>query len=525
MKFGLFFGAGAEVGYGLPLGGRFAIDLFRQDNTDEKEALRSVLNGIDRTSVYATKWLPDAYFNKRIHAFGKTEFRALIESSIEYRRTTIIERLNAIDGLYEKALKHCKLTPERVAESFKKNTGKTFGEHTYSQTIKINPTLSQGVKLFDSEFYSAVLDLIREKGDTALIEKYAVSILQLLIGAYGQELVQKVNQEIFTEAPDDLTIFDDISGMFRLEFDKIGNTALELLLKSNGGCTVDDKSSVQEIFLALLREILELLFAEVLDYQALIDSHWRYLYSPREDWAKFTKMVIFLQTTRNYMLKQVESNFDPDREGYYHDLLCLLDEGHEITGIGTANYNSLVQQIAGDRVSPDIVYHLNGGVTDFYNPYKNTVVACPEGGVPADQIHVPFMLTQSGVKPLTSISMSRRYVDLFDLYTSSDAIIAIGYNFNIDDNHINGLFRQLIEDEGRTFFWVVPKSDDKDTRLKQVLEEKMRLPTSARERVHIIRVDRDTREVAAKQSWLDAVAKKMAETRDKTESKGGNDGT
>ncbi len=29
-KLGFFFGAGAEVGYGLPSGGRFALDIFRQ---------------------------------------------------------------------------------------------------------------------------------------------------------------------------------------------------------------------------------------------------------------------------------------------------------------------------------------------------------------------------------------------------------------------------------------------------------------------------------------------------------------
>jgi hypothetical protein len=511
MKIGLFFGAGAEVGYGLPLGGRFAIDLFRQDNTDEKNALRKVLNGIDRTSVYATKWLPDGYFNKRIHAFGKTEFRALIESSIEYRRTIIIERLNALDTLFERARDHCGLTAERVSDAFKSLTGKTFGEHTYSQTIKVNPTLTQSVKLFESEFYSAVLDLIRAEGDTSQIEKYATSILQLLIGSYGQELVQKVNQEIFTEAPDDLTIFDDISGMFRLEFDKIGNTALELLLKSNGGCRLDDKSTVHDVFLAILREMLEILFSEVLDYQALIDSHWRYLYSPREDWAKFTKMVIFLHTTRNYMLEHVKSKFNANREGYYHDVLRLLDDGAEISGVGTANYNNLFKQIVEERVQPETIFHLNGGVSDFYNPYKNTVSSAPESEVPVDQIHVPFMLTQSGVKPLTSIGMSRRYVDLFDRYKSSDAIVAIGYNFNIDDNHINGLFRQLIEDEGRTFFWILPKSDETNTRLKQVLEEKMRLPTSARERVHIVRVDRQTRMVDEGTTWMDVVRKTLAE--------------
>jgi hypothetical protein len=456
-------------------------------------------------SVYATKWLPDGFFNKRIHAFGKTEFRSLIESSIEYRRHLITERLNALDLLFERAVQNCGLTVEKVSEVFEDHTGKVFGDRNYSQTIKLNPTLAKDLKLFESEFFSAVLDLVRNDEGTAKLEKYATSILQLLIGAYGQDLVQKVNQEIFTEAPDDLTLFDDISGMFRLEYDKIGNSALDLLLRSDDECELEDDSSVHEIFLAILREILELLFTEVLDYQALIDSYWRYLYSPKGDWAKFTKMVIFLNTTRNYISAQLEENFDPDADGYYHDLIRLLKDGHEVCGIGTANYNNLISQIAGAHIKDDLIFHLNGGVRDFYNPYKNTVVTSDVDQPPTDQIHVPFMLTQSGVKPLTSISMSRRYVDLFDKLKSADVIVAVGYNFNIDDNHINGLFRQLIEDEGRSFAWVLPNSSQSENELRKELEEKMRLPTSARDRVHIIEIDRESRTVDEETSWMDEV--------------------
>ena len=511
MKLGFFFGAGAEVSYGLPLGGKFAIDLFRQDNTAEKEALRELLKGIDQYSIYATKWLPEKYWNKRIHAFGKTEFRALIESSIEYRKGIIVERLNAFDDLHTRAREACGIDADRFAEAFEAFTGKSYGESTYSQAIKVNPALSDNVKLFESEFYSAVLDVIRKEGDTTQIEKYATSILQLLIGAYGQELVQKVNQEIFTEAPDDLTIFDDISGLFRLEFDKIGNTALELLLKSGAKTEINDESTLADMILALLREVLEILFTEVLDYQSLIDSHWRYLYSPREDWAKFTKMVIFLNTTRNYMVKQLEGKVDTDSTGYYHDLLPMIEAGHEVSAIGTANYNNLVEEIAGDKVSSESIYHLNGSVNDFYNPYKNTVISCPDGSAPTDQIHVPFMLTQSGVKPLTSINMSRRYVELFDKLKAGEAIVGIGYNFNIDDNHINGLFRQLIEEERRHFFWVVPSGSMTNDRLTRSLEEKMRLPTSVRERIHIIRVDRETRKVADGKTWIEQILVELEE--------------
>ncbi|HDR1022557.1 TPA: hypothetical protein QB352_001841, partial [Pasteurella multocida] len=74
MKIGLFFGAGAEIGYGLPNGGKFAIELFRQDPTPYKEKLRAELKSIDNKSIYANKWLPEGYSNKSIYAFGKNEF-------------------------------------------------------------------------------------------------------------------------------------------------------------------------------------------------------------------------------------------------------------------------------------------------------------------------------------------------------------------------------------------------------------------------------------------------------------------
>lgn len=513
MKFGLFFGAGAEVEYGLPLGGKFAIDLFRQDNTAEKDQFRENLKSINPQDIYATKWLPESYRGKRIHAFGKAEFRSLIESSIEYRKKIIVTRLNDFDRLFGEACQNCDITSELVAKRFKDCTGKYYGSETYSQVIKINPILASTLNLFESEFYSAVLDVIRQDGDTTQIEKYASSILQLLIGAYGQELVQRVNQEIFTEAPDDLSIFDDITGMFRLEFDRIGNTALDLLLKSGVRQPLGEDASIHDILLSLLRETLELLFTEVLDYQALIDSHWRYLYSPREDWAKFTKMVIFLNSTRNYMKKQLEDNFSKDAIGYYHEMDILNSGNNQIIGIGTANYNNLVEKIAGKSVDKRIIYHLNGSLNDFYNPYKNFIKEDWGEAVPIDQIYVPFMLTQSGVKPLSSINMSRRYVEFYDRLKAVDAIVAIGYNFNVDDNHINGLFRQLVEDESRTLFWVVLNGSDTELDRKKYLEEMIRLPTSTRRRVHIVRVDGKTRKTDAGKIWADAILEKLTEAK------------
>ena len=43
--------------------------------------------------------------------------------------------------------------------------------------------------------------------------------------------------------------------------------------------------------------------------------------------------------------------------------------------------------------------------------------------------------------------MSRRYVNLFDKFSECDVIGVIEFGFNSDDGHINGLFRELIEDK------------------------------------------------------------------------------
>ena len=42
MKLGFLFGAGAEVGYGLPLGGKFDLDIFQYDTSKSKQALLRV---------------------------------------------------------------------------------------------------------------------------------------------------------------------------------------------------------------------------------------------------------------------------------------------------------------------------------------------------------------------------------------------------------------------------------------------------------------------------------------------------
>jgi len=505
MRLGFFFGAGAEIGYGLPSGGKFAIDLFRQDASRYKVELRTQLRAIDSTTPYATYWLPPRYVDNSIYAFGRNEFTSIIESSIEYKRDEIIRRLNNFDQECDKAIRDLGIDRILLGEAFHALTGIEIGERRYQHAIRLNEMLARDVQLFGSENYSAMLDIIKLAANCDDLKRYVTAFLQLLVGAHGQDLVQRLNQELFDAAPDDLPIFDDLTGMFRLEFNRVGSTALELLLEENRRFELGENADANSLFCAIAQQVLENIFTTVLDYQQLIDSHFRYLFSPSTEWAKFTRMVIFLKIARHYINSQAPDAANLPDHGYYHDLAAIAD-GVEISAVGTANYNSILAQVfAGLGVALPEVIHLNGSVNDYYNPYKNTVVTVdrPED-VDTSQIHVPFILTQSGLKPLTSVAMSRRYVKLFDSFADSDAIVAIGFGFNKDDSHINGLFRELLEVNGRRLFVISVASEGSAEEQKRKLRNKLRISHAASQLLTVIPVDPQNRQVDG-QLWMDRV--------------------
>lgn len=305
---------------------------------------------------------------------------------------------------------------------------------------------------------------------------------------------------MFTQTPDDLPIFDDIFGMFSLEFHKAGSTALELLLREKRTFNKDKNASLAELLSAISQEVLENIFIDILDYQKLIDNHYRYLYCPKKEWAKFTKMVVFLEIAKDYISQNL-GNIKTNQEGYYNDLLSINDL--EITSIGTSNYNNIIEIVSPKIAEKQNIIHLNGSVKDLYNPYKNNIEKIGTDSTSQEkQILVPFLLTQSGIKPLTSVEMSRRYVDLFDSFKNSDAIISIGFGFNQDDGHINGLFRELIEVYNKKLIVVDISADESKT--QKEIKKKLRVGTNGGN-IIVVSIDKDTRKSNDK-FWHELVA-------------------
>lgn len=492
-KVAFFFGAGAEIAYGLPSGGKFAIDIFRMDATEDKKELKDKRAKINKRSNYARNWLPEDFDRKPISSFGRAQYEGLVKSSLEYKRYEIIDYLdNFDDRVSALAEKFSKVHGRNVVEAFEDVLEIPFGDETFGHEVKISKKLGDYNGLFSSKFFSSYLKLVEQKGVkvdphfSKRARSFCRAILELLIGSCGEDLVRTLNDGIFEKKPDDIDIFDDLGSIFSLDYRGAGLTGLEMLLDYDEE-VIGECESNSKLILIFSMKILEDVFSRSLDYQSLIDSNWRYLYSPKTDWAKFCKINIFLHTAKRYISGIAEEHREKviNGNGYYHDVV-KAKEIFEVSSIGTTNYNTFIESI-----TEESVYFLNGSVEDFYDPYLNSII-----GVSSingeEHFVVPFLFTQSGVKPLTSIKMSKRYVDLYENLKASDEIFIVGYGFNADDGHINGMFRSLIESEGKkiTIFHFVEDFDaDSDLSLIYHYCEKLRL--SENKGVRVIKVDAD----------------------------------
>ncbi|PAD89006.1 hypothetical protein CHH55_04930 [Niallia circulans] len=484
----VFFGAGAEIGYGLPSGGKFALEIFRVSNEEDKETFRSQIQSLDSRSQIATQWLPDNYASKRLNVFGKGEFEGLIASSLENRRSNILDYLDHFDENVSKLLNKWKFNETIIRDKFTNETGEQIGDMRYNQAIRLNEKLASSVLLFESDYFSAFLRLLEKYPTDRYLKRIVRAFLELLVGAIGQSLVSQLNEELFTAAPDELNVFDDLSGVFSLNYQGVGQTGMEIVIEETSIDLKEDTDGLT-VFRELGRSILEEIYCQAMDYQALIDSHFRYLYNPKAQWAKFSRIAIFLHTVQRYITNKVhvDETRISDGPGYYHDLINLRDYFH-IKAVGTTNYNNFVQQVlAGTEIAETPVYHLNGSVNEYYDPYKNEILTEPSSEERQGRILVPFMFTQSGVKPLTSVSMSRKYVDLYDHFVESDIVCVIGYGFNGDDGHINGMFRSLVEKENKSLVILHYKSDNRtEQQLLRYYQQKLRLSSSGNLRVVLV---------------------------------------
>lgn len=501
MKYGFLFGAGAEIGYGLPSGGKFALDIFRYDVSESKNMFKEMRDNVDNTTSYASFWLPDSFKEKNISSFGKTVFQNIIKDTVEHNRDRIIEQINQFDDIARQEAASMEQQGVDINSVIENLLDRELDNIHMGQTIAFIKEFEQGNELFNSSYFSALLLLYKDKSIFNTVQKHELgkillSIIQLHVGALSEKLSRRINDGVFDKKDDEIDIFDDMGEIIQLNYSSSGLSGMEYLLDQQDADISTDAGKC----LRFAQKIIESIYAVVLDYKSLIDANWHYLYTPKTDWAKFCKICIFLLNVRNYISKIVNEKKPIGRTGYYHMLKDAVDRGQmEIIAVATTNYNQFIQDILGVDVA-----FLNGSTEIWYDPYLNRIGDKSQLTTTERHILVPLMFTQSGTKPMTSIEMSIKYVDTYEKWKISDKIVIVGFGFSTDDEHINGILRTLIDVDNKDIMVVTLGGLQSNEAIAKEIARKIKVNKVSN--ISILQVDRNGNSLADQKNWVSHLA-------------------
>ena len=567
-KLAILFGAGAEQSFGLPDGGEFAISLFTQKYESLKLELRKALDTIQKsssTNQNYMKWLDYTSPSKnKLSTFGKNDFEQVIMSSAEQKKQDIKDFLISIDNnacsLCKKLIGDESITKNTIYEGLKNEF--KLSDSDSKQIIKINPNFSNHQD-YDGFFTSNTILLINRTLSQAKSKQIKINpsqletlqecfnvLLFMVVITCSDDLLKELNTGLITS--DDETTNEFLSmfeQLFTMKYDRVAGIIYDFIQKPRQAFE-DCPDNVVEKFINLIHRLTFKLCSKSIDYQMLIDNYFRYIMSPKTEWAKFTKMFLFLSAAYNAITSKEHTLSDEalnKQESYYQDIINELKNDNasvEVKALASTNYHDYYGRLVKllnereiedgtlDEASLEArfgkVMRLNGGVGEFYNPYKNSLVkrepvktTTKQDNKDYDnnlflyqnQLVTPFFFTQSGIKPITAIDVSCLYTEMYSKFKESDIIAVIGFNFNSDDNHINTIIRDLVENHNKTLVIVTVDADNEEA-LKVKTEDihyKLRIDNKeAQDRVKVLNVNSKSRKTTDNQDdpvlWLEYLA-------------------
>lgn len=375
--------------------------------------------------------------HRQVHGLGKTELRSVFEDSLRTGFQRVIASLDSYDTAAAAYLSRIGRTEAEAAAIFGNSAnGTQWGTTPYADVRSDRPAAGKTFPLFGSKYFNAMMGLAKA-GDASMIE-IARSTIQFYLGACGRGNVQAIADNPLDNIPDNNPAFHELGSMLDENPVEAGLMAFEKVMENRTAGEPEDSALFRDMALNTLESTVE----EFLDYREMMDELLPSLFSPSDNWRRFTKVFQFLLATRHYVVQQ-ETEALNRTDGYYHDLRAAMENcSIHPTTIGTANYTSLCKSALHGAFRGKI-RHLNGSLNEYLDPYRNEVVSADVAeSVP--RFVAPFIFTQSGVKPLTSVDVSKRYVEYYDDVVESKCAVVIGFGFNGDDGHINTLFRQAV---------------------------------------------------------------------------------
>ena len=145
-------------------------------------------------------------------------------------------------------------------------------------------------------------------------------------------------------------------------------------------------------------------------------------------------------------------------KSYYSILKKYIDKNDYIV---TTNYTPFCEILAQDtNLKPNTVSYTHGKLNLFESAYGRCVKNINECFNFEEDIYFPFLLLQSGIKPIIESKQITQYYNFINSLSNSNILIVIGYSFSIDDSDIIAMIREfLLEKDKKMIYFSYTKID------------------------------------------------------------------
>lgn len=162
---------------------------------------------------------------------------------------------------------------------------------------------------------------------------------------------------------------------------------------------------------------------------------------------------------RSKLLEEYKNGIEKvkERESTYYSIIKEVDY---IDTIVTTNYTTIIDELFENQE----IYHLHGTMLDFENLYTRKIKKLDEFN--KEDIIFPYILIQSGIKPIINPKQMEIYVNAYKQLDSADYILVLGYSFCNDDEHIINMFRELLKKDNVRLVYLkyVEKNDNRESK-------------------------------------------------------------
>ena len=159
---------------------------------------------------------------------------------------------------------------------------------------------------------------------------------------------------------------------------------------------------------------------------------------------------------RSKLLEEYKNGIEKvkERKSTYYSILKEVDY---IDSIVTTNYTTIIDELFENQT----IYHLHGKMLDFENLYTKEIKELND--FKKEDIIFPYILIQSGIKPIINPKQMKIYVNAYEQLVSADYILVLGYSFCNDDEHIINMFREVLKENNIRLVYLkyVEKDDNR----------------------------------------------------------------